>query len=424
MSAAPSTDTPLTTGRRPSLDLSPDLVAWVRLLYVEENGRLFVVASDPAADWMARAVREGRAWIRLEDGPERPVTAEPTREPEVVARVHALGRDRYGHDTWDAYFRGTDEVLALDPGEAPDRLPLHTRLQREFDRAAVVYDRALEGNPVERYLKERAAALIEETVRRADRVLEIGPGTGFHTLRLLARGHRVLAVDLSPKMLDTLVARARSRGLADRLEVRELALGHIGSGLADLPSGSFGGIVSAFGAFDLEPDLDRAVPTLGRLASPGAALAFTALNRPGWGPMAWELAAGRPGAAFRRTRAVVPAGGIGYSLELHLRTPSTWDALLQDHFRRARLLPISVLSPPFRSERLLRWLGGEGATRARQFDERVSAHASLWSGAEWLFHAYVRTGPNDIAGPLRRARPRRGSRDRAERSRAVPRPPV
>jgi ubiquinone/menaquinone biosynthesis C-methylase UbiE len=54
-------------------------------------------------------------------------------------------------------------------------------------------------------------------------VLEPGPAMGFFTLelaRLVGPAGRVIAVDIQPRMLKTLVRRARRARLADRIEIR------------------------------------------------------------------------------------------------------------------------------------------------------------------------------------------------------------
>jgi len=54
-----------------------------------------------------------------------------------------------------------------------------------------------------------------------DAVLEVGPGTGNLTARLLAsHAARVAAVEIDPRMVEAVTARAAALGLADKLTVR------------------------------------------------------------------------------------------------------------------------------------------------------------------------------------------------------------
>ncbi|KAK1262912.1 hypothetical protein QJS04_geneDACA009524 [Acorus gramineus] len=66
--------------------------------------------------------------------------------------------------------------------------------------------------------------VLDAIVRRSgvgpsDTVLEIGPGTGNLTLRLLEASRRVVAVEVDRRMVDALSRRAEERGFRDRLEV-------------------------------------------------------------------------------------------------------------------------------------------------------------------------------------------------------------
>ncbi|GLT82705.1 hypothetical protein SLE2022_010630 [Rubroshorea leprosula] len=56
-------------------------------------------------------------------------------------------------------------------------------------------------------------------VRPADTVLEIGPGTGNLTLKLLEVAKRVVAIELDRRMVDILQKRVAEHGLQDRLDV-------------------------------------------------------------------------------------------------------------------------------------------------------------------------------------------------------------
>ncbi len=62
-------------------------------------------------------------------------------------------------------------------------------------------------------------------------VLEIGCGTGRHTLRLARQGNRVTALDLSPGMLA--VARDKLKGFDVRLLERDIMAGPLALGLFD-----------------------------------------------------------------------------------------------------------------------------------------------------------------------------------------------
>jgi SAM-dependent methyltransferase len=124
---------------------------------------------------------------------------------------------------------------------------------RSFGGVVDAYDRARPGYPV-----EAAEWLVG---RDAATVLELGAGTGKLTSQLVALGHDVLATDPDQAMLDRL-----SRNLPEVRTVQASA--------EDLPLGADAyDVVVAAQAFHWF-DLDRALPEIARVLSPGGHLAL------------------------------------------------------------------------------------------------------------------------------------------------------
>jgi hypothetical protein len=107
-------------------------------------------------------------------------------------------------------------------------------------------------------------------------------------------------------------------------------------------------------------------------------------------PFFWDLALGRPRAAINRTRHEVPPGGIRYPLALHLRTPREWDRALSEGFRRSSIGSVSVLAPPFDSDRIVRLLGKSGSEKARRWDSFLADRRYSWVASEWVSLLYTR----------------------------------
>jgi len=65
------------------------------------------------------------------------------------------------------------------------------------------------------------AIALRAAISPGDAVLEVGPGTGNLTARLLAsHAARVAAVEIDPRMVEAVTARAAALGLEDKLTVR------------------------------------------------------------------------------------------------------------------------------------------------------------------------------------------------------------
>src|SRR5690606_27375133 len=105
----------------------------------------------------------------------------------------------------------------LDPagGELTMEPKLHRWVQRRgWDRASVCYERywGVQLQPAFDLLLDRAR------LRPGEDVIDVACGTGLVTLpaaRAVAPTGRVLAVDISPRMVDAVAARAHTDGLTN-----------------------------------------------------------------------------------------------------------------------------------------------------------------------------------------------------------------
>jgi len=133
--------------------------------------------------------------------------------------------------------------------------------------------------------------LLEPVLERRGLVVELGCGSGLLTRYLLDAGHRVIATDASPAMLD--LARETA---GDAEEIRRLTL-------PDDPIPTADAIVSVGHVLSYLPDedaLDRALVAIANALNPGGVLAFDLCDlaygdarrdaRPvGWASEEWAL---------------------------------------------------------------------------------------------------------------------------------------
>jgi SAM-dependent methyltransferase len=300
-------------------------------------------------------------------------------------------RAKYGSGVWGHHFPLRTNVIVLRPAPGGPARTHAERVRDEFDATAPYYRERTESDPVESHLKARSVALLLREFAGRDPLLEIGPGTGVETLPLLRAGHHVTAVDISPKMLEELVARARGEGVAERLTPRGGQLRTIATDLSDLPSGSFSGGFSTFGALNLEPELEAAVPGIARLLSPGSVFVAGVLNRFAAMPLAFELVRGGPRPLVSRLRRPVLAEAIRYPLDIWPWTLHEYDQFFVPFFERVRVAAVSALAPPFRADRVLAQLSPQGRRRLVSLDDALVR--SPWGRrlSEWLLILYRRT---------------------------------
>ncbi len=146
--------------------------------------------------------------------------------------------------------------------------PVKARVAAHWDRRAAHFDADFGhsiATPAERAAWDRILALVVPNRGPLD-ALDAGCGTGFLSLELAARGHRVTGVDFAPAM----VAEARRKAAAEDLPVR------FEEGDAEqLPfdAGSFDLVISRHVLWTL-PHPERAIDEWIRVLRPGGRLAI------------------------------------------------------------------------------------------------------------------------------------------------------
>jgi demethylmenaquinone methyltransferase/2-methoxy-6-polyprenyl-1,4-benzoquinol methylase len=126
---------------------------------------------------------------------------------------------------------------------------------------------------------------ITDRVAAGDRVLDIGCGTGALAARLAQRGASVVAIDVSPEMLDRAAGRLEEAGMAGRVALRELGVAELDrfeAGAFDVVTGVlvFSELSNDEVAYTLEA-CERVLDTGGRLMVADEVMPASLLGRIG-----------------------------------------------------------------------------------------------------------------------------------------------
>ena len=134
------------------------------------------------------------------------------------------------------------------------------------------------GTPAGRLRADRRCALIAEgaALRPGTTALEIGCGTGHFTERFAATGARIIAVDISPDLLELAAGR---RLPADRVRFLDRRFEDVRCDDPDLAGWAPRGFDAVIGSSILHHlDIDAALPAIQGLLKPGGRLSFAEPN--------------------------------------------------------------------------------------------------------------------------------------------------
>lgn len=131
-----------------------------------------------------------------------------------------------------------------------------------WNRRTDSWEHQVEGSPA--FEQIRWELMVASELKRTDRVLDLGAGTGFITLPISSKANEVVAVDVSEKMLDVLRVKATEQGITN--------VTHMVADLTELsfPDNSFDVIVSSYALHHLrDDDKERLMSSCQRWLRPG-----------------------------------------------------------------------------------------------------------------------------------------------------------
>lgn len=208
-----------------------------------------------------------------------------------------------------------------------------------FDDLAGDYDADFTHSPVGSALRAIVAGRFAKAFEGAQRVLDLGCGTGEDAIRLADAGVSVLGIDASPAMVRAAQEKARRHGCAARVEFRCLPIERLGS--ADT-GGLLDGVLSNFGALNCVNDLPGVTGAVAAKLTPGARLVWVLLGRHVPWEWGWFLLRADPARACRRLRGVTGWRGLNIAYP----TPGEVIRMLAPYFRVDALRPLGVALPP------------------------------------------------------------------------------
>lgn len=227
------------------------------------------------------------------------------------------------------------------------RTPLtyYEHVERAFDQSAPRYDTRFFRYSTDVWMRRVSLAVLLDTFKEGDRVLEIGCGTGVETLRLARAGISVLATDISEEMLSILRRKAEHHGLEERVQTRRMAAHEVERMVQE---GPLDGAFSSFGALNCEPRLQTLPAALHRLLLPKANFICSVVNKLCLTEILFYLAKGDPerGVARARSPTYVRASRNGEKIPTFAYSVGEFMEIFRPFFEPNLTMGLAVVLPP------------------------------------------------------------------------------
>ena len=205
---------------------------------------------------------------------------------------------------------------------------------------AAIYDASFTRTAVGKALRGLVWSRLGSTFRHAQRILELGCGTGEDALWLGRNGIEVVATDASAQMIDVARRKLLQETSSARVEFQCVPAENLAM-LTGKPS--FDGVFSNFGAVNCIADLPRVIGQVAGRLVPGARLVWVVMGRHVPWEWLWFIARGKPAKAMRRYSR---QGAQWRGMKIAYHTPKQMAALLWPYFEITRISPLGWALPP------------------------------------------------------------------------------
>jgi ubiquinone/menaquinone biosynthesis C-methylase UbiE len=223
-------------------------------------------------------------------------------------------------------------------------IPVDHANEAYWDLIAENYDHNFPETVIGRVQRDAVWHELDRAFQPGMRILELNCGTGIDAVHLAKLGVRVVACDLSSKMIDAARRRLRAAFLDGLVDFRVLDTEKIETLIVDAP---FDGAFSNFSGLNCVQDVSRVAENLSRLLKPSAQILLCMVGRFSPWEMAWHLAHGKPVVALHSFKRK-PTAGLSSRGAVSVHYPSVRDVrrMFAPKFRFRGWKGIGVAVPP------------------------------------------------------------------------------
>ncbi len=255
-------------------------------------------------------------------------------------------------------------------------------MPNDFDESAKSYDALFTYSEIGKAQRDRVHHYLTEYILKEAKgkklnILEINCGTGVDANFFNQQGHKVLATDISTKMIDEAKRKYSETSIQFQvLDITKLKAEQFGERF-DLIFSNFGGL----NCID-KKDLERFIEVSKDLLHPSGKMALVIMPKKCLWERFYFIAKGRFKKAFRRnTSKSILSNVDGIKVPTWYYSPNEMDQISRAHYNTIKIKPIgfcippSYLEPNFRNKKsLLKWFVGFETVFNQRFWSNYADH--------------------------------------------------
>ena len=178
-------------------------------------------------------------------------------------------------------------------------------------------------------------------------VLDAGCGSGTDTIFMAQNGISVVAMDISPGMIEVTRKKVERFHLSDHVKTKVVKWEDINSLLCEFGEGSFDGILSNFGSLNCVKDLQPLGENCARLLKPNGVLFANIMNRFCLWETAYYTLKGKFREALRRSgKDGLPVKLASHDVITYYNFPKEFIGFFNKEFKIKHILGLGIFLPP------------------------------------------------------------------------------
>lgn len=347
----------LTRGRKSGLPH----VAVMRFVF--SNGEFLVLSGKRRSDWTLNALAAGEATIRLGDHSQTVKCELCPSHGEVLD----LFVQKYGKRVVSDWYSNPGPCLRLTPvgplvargrirgeNEATQDFSswrengknYYSAISEAFDSASDEYDFTIRQNFINVWIRNRSIKELLLLTTPEDVLLEIGSGTGAEAVEISKYVRRIVATDISPKMVSLLERKVQARGLQDKICSLQMGASEIAEVKDFLPKGRVRIAYSFNGALNCELKIREFPYELCKILEPKGLFVCSIRNTLCLSEAISHAAVLQLDRMSPRKKQPVMVSVGGMDIPSFYYSPGRFVEIFEPHFRLKKMIGLPAILPP------------------------------------------------------------------------------